>query len=64
MSNHMHIVVKLNPSEVESLSAADIIERWASLYKGPSVIQRWCANEPLCPAELQAVTDCVEVYRH
>ena len=64
MSNHMHIVVKLNPSEVESLSAADIIERWTCLYKGPSVIQRWCANETLCPAELQAVTDCVEVYRH
>jgi len=60
----MHLIIKLNPSDVESLSAAQIIERWTCLYKGPTLIQRWCANETLCPAELQSVTDCVEVYRH
>jgi len=60
----MHLAIKLNPSDVESLSAAQIIERWTCLYKGPTLIQRWCANETLCPAELQSVTDCVEVYRH
>jgi len=60
----MHLVIKLNPGEVESLSAADIIERWTCLYKGPKLIQRWRTNETLCPAELQAVTDCVEIYRH
>ncbi|MBL4868078.1 MAG: hypothetical protein JKY67_17060 [Pseudomonadales bacterium] len=62
--DHMHLIIKLNPSDVESLSAAQIIERWTCLYKGPTLIQRWCANETLCPAELQSVTDCVEVYRH
>ena len=63
MSNHIHLVIKLNPSEVDTLSAAEIIERWTCLYKGPRVIQRWCTNDTLCPAELQAVTDYVEVYR-
>jgi REP element-mobilizing transposase RayT len=63
MSNHLHIVLKLCPEEIESLSNGQVAERWASLFKGPLLIQKWRDGESLDPAELQAVGDIIAVYR-
>ncbi|PCJ11803.1 MAG: transposase [Gammaproteobacteria bacterium] len=63
MSNHIHLVIKLCPEEIESLSNAEVLERWTSLYKGPPLVQRWQAGEVLGWAEKQAVSDCINRYR-
>ena len=63
MSNHLHLVVKLNPDEVNALSNEQILERWTSLFKGPLLVQKWQSGETLHPAEQKAVEDCVDVYR-
>ena len=63
MSNHFHLVVKILPDEIDQLSNEDVAERWCSLFKGPILVQRWQAGEPLCSAELQTVDDCIKLYR-
>ena len=63
MSNHIHLVIKLCPEEIESLSNAAVLERWTSLYKGPPLVQRWQVGEVLGWAEKQAVSDCINRYR-
>ena len=63
MSNHLHIVVKLCPTQAESWSNTEVVERWLSLFKGPLLIQQWHAGEPLCKAQIDTVSDMIEVYR-
>ncbi|MDZ7924962.1 MAG: transposase [Marinagarivorans sp.] len=40
MSNHLHIVVKLNPREAEEWTADEVLAHWTSLYKGAPLVQR------------------------
>lgn len=63
MSNHLHIVVKILPNEIDHLSDTEVVERWTSLYKGPLLVQRWQSKAHLSPAELQTVNDCIIEYR-
>ncbi|KXJ50793.1 MAG: transposase [Neptuniibacter sp. Phe_28] len=63
MSNHLHIVIKLCPAQAESWSDAEVVERWLSLFKGPLLIQQWQAGESLSKAQLDTVSDMIEVYR-
>ena len=63
MSNHLHIAIKLCPEETEKLSNTEVLTRWTALFKGPSLVQKWQSGEQLHPAELQAVNDCILVYR-
>jgi len=63
MSNHIHLAVKICPQELENLSNAEIVERWTSIFKGPILVQRWQAGEVLDSAELQAVSECINVFR-
>jgi REP element-mobilizing transposase RayT len=64
LSNHYHIVVKLDPQQSVEWSHQEIITRWTSLYKGPLLIQRQQQGASLSPAEQQTVSDIIEVWRH
>ncbi len=35
MSNHYHLVVKLDPSQAKQWSETEVLQRWCCLYKGP-----------------------------
>ncbi len=63
MSNHLHIVIKLCPAQAQSWSNTEVIERWLSLFKGPLLIQQWQAGESLSKAQLDTVSDMIDVYR-
>lgn len=63
MSNHIHIVVKLCPEQTEELSNEEVVERWTCLFKGPLLVQKWRNGDELQPAQVQAVSDCIAVYR-
>ena len=63
MSNHYHIVVKLDPQQVTEWSHQEVITRWTSIYKGPLLIQRQQQGGSLSPAEQQTVNDIIEVWR-
>ena len=63
MSNHLHIVAKLRPDEIDSWSDKEIVNRWLCLFKGPLMIQKWQAEENLSEAQLDCVNDIIKVYR-
>lgn len=61
MSNHYHLVVKLNSSA--DWSQAEVIKRWLVLHKGPLLIQRWAAGQSASKAELDTIADMTAVWR-
>ncbi|WP_394203837.1 transposase [Marinagarivorans algicola] len=63
MSNHLHLVIKLNPKEAAQWSAKEVLERWCCLFKGSPIVQRYIAGEELSKVEREAVSDCIECYQ-
>ena len=63
MSNHYHLVVRLNPEEADGWSDDEVLGRWTALFRGPLLVQRYRAGERLSAAELGTVRSIVAVYR-
>ena len=63
MSNHYHLVVRLNPDEPTSWSDDEVLHRWTALFRGPILVKRYRAGEPLSATEEAAVRSMVSVYR-
>jgi hypothetical protein len=63
MSNHYHLVVKLCPEQFDDLPDEAILDRWCALFKGPVLVQRYRAGEPLSVAERETLSDIVAVWR-
>ena len=63
MSNHYHLVVRLNPEEANAWSDQDVLDRWTSLFRGPLLVQRQLAGEVLSEAEADTLRSIVSVYR-
>ena len=63
MSNHYHLVVKLNPDEPAAWSDDEVLQRWTALFRGPLLVQRYRAGESLSSAEQDTVRSITAVYR-
>ena len=63
MSNHYHLVLHINKEKAESISDAEVIERWISLHSAPILIQRLLNNDLNTEAEFKAVHGIVEQWR-
>jgi REP element-mobilizing transposase RayT len=66
MSNHYHIVLKVDRERAESLSEDDVLERWSRIFTGPMLVQRYLDPEKrdaLGEAELDRVREDAAVYR-
>jgi len=63
MSNHYHLVVKLNPDEAKGWSDDEVLQRWTSLFRGPLLVQRYRAGVALSAAEQDTVRATASVYR-
>jgi REP element-mobilizing transposase RayT len=63
MTNHYHLVVKLNPDEANGWSDDEVLRRWTSLFRGPVLVQRYLAGEALIEVEQNTVASIVNVYR-
>ena len=61
MSNHYHLVVKLDSSK--DWSEHQVLERWLTLHKGPLIISRYRNGEILSLAEKETVSDIINVWR-
>ena len=61
MSNHYHLVVKLNPAESDGWSDDDVLHRWTALLRGPLLVQRHRAGESLSSAEQDTVRSIAAV---
>jgi REP element-mobilizing transposase RayT len=63
MSNHYHIVLRVNREVALQWSRDDVIERWCCLFTGPLLIKRYRAGYSLSRAELGVVDDIVAEWR-
>ena len=63
MSNHYHLVIRIDASLARSWSDAEVIRRWTLLFKGPILIQHWQAGKALSPAQSETVAEIAAVWR-
>jgi REP element-mobilizing transposase RayT len=64
MSNHFHVVVRVDAERARSWSQDEVLRRWTELFTGPELVQRYRAHpEGLCAAELARVDLWVTTYR-
>lgn len=63
MSNHYHVVLRVDQSRAETWSDDEVCERWARLFKGSLLLQRYVGGEPLSKVEIDAVSEQIAVLR-
>ena len=63
MSNHFHLVIRVDLSRAKQWSDEEVIHRWTRLFKGPLLVQQWLAGETLSPAQWDTVKAIATVWR-
>jgi len=66
MSNHYHIVLKVDQARAEGLSDEEVLKRWTQLFTGPLVVRHYLnpqTRETLGKAQLAQVFEWAQVYR-
>ena len=63
MSNHYHLVIKLNPEQLNDLGNREIAERWSQLCQPSLLLARWLKQEPLSQAEMTLIEQCIQEYK-
>ncbi|WP_024326095.1 transposase [Thioalkalivibrio sp. AKL19] len=64
MSNHFHMVVRVDEARLERLERDEVLRRWTQLFSGPVMVQRYLADpQRLGAAEMKIVDAWVETYR-
>lgn len=55
MSNHYHVVVRLNQKQAQAWSDAEVAERWMQLFSGPLIVKRWLSGQSTDGEALKAL---------
>ncbi len=63
MSNHYHLVVKLDPGQTNKLTDQEVMDRWFSLFKGPLLVQRYYSGVSLSKPEQDTVSEIITLWR-
>ncbi len=63
MSNHYHIVLKVDVEFAQQLSDNEVIERWTQLFNGNVLIHRFLKNECKIQSELDKVQETIAIWR-
>ena len=63
MSNHYHIVLRVDQEEAEQWDTPEVINRWGELFKIPVIITRFLKGECTTKAELLVVDEIVADWR-
>ena len=63
MSNHYHLVLKVEPDAAASWSEREVAERWAALFQWPLLVRRWYQGESLIEPELAVVQQLIGQWR-
>ncbi|MED5239701.1 MAG: transposase [Pseudomonadota bacterium] len=54
MSNHYHLVVRINQQQALGWSDREVAERWMQLFSGPLIVKRWLKGETKAAEDLKA----------
>jgi len=63
MSNHYHLVVKINTDATTHWSDEEVAKRWLQIFTGPMLIHRYLAGVELTSGELKCVADLIVTWR-
>ena len=63
MSNHYHIVLRVDQDAANHWNALEVIERWDALFSLPVLITRFIKGECTSTAELKVVDEIIEKWR-
>ncbi|WP_137168740.1 transposase [Salinimonas lutimaris] len=66
MSNHTHVVLRINKQKAEKLTTKEILVRWHKLYRGMLLSRRFvnpAEQGELSDTEIRTVQELAEVYR-
>jgi len=63
MSNHYHLVVRIQKKRAIDLSIQDVLARWSALFSLPFLAKRYADNEVLSDAELDEAMRQIELRR-
>jgi hypothetical protein len=63
MSNHYHLVLKVNRDKALNLTRDEVIDRWYQLYHGCVLVDRYRAGEKLDSAHMFRINEIVDEWR-
>ena len=63
MSNHYHLVLRVDSVLCQSLDRSEVIRRWRCLFVGSPLAQRYIRGAKLSVAELAVVDEVAEIWR-
>jgi len=63
MSNHLHVVVKVDADKAKNLSDKDVLIQWNKGFKGTLLTHKFVKGEDLNEFELKTVNDSIIQYR-
>ncbi len=63
MSNHYHVILKVNTATAQCWPMDEVLDRWCQLFSGHLLVQRYLAGESMTSGEIAAVQQLVAKYR-
>lgn len=63
MSNHYHLVLRVDVELAQSWSMNEVVERWLSFFSGNPLVHRYLSEDELSKAELAKVAEFAEIWR-
>jgi len=63
MSNHYHIVVRINSEQVGEWSDEEVAQRWMKIFRGPLLMHQYLGNADLTRTEHQSVEEIITTWR-
>ena len=64
MSNHYHLVLRVDKETAESWSEDEIIERWQKLFQLPLLVQRYTTDQTTSTAENEVAQKIIQTWRN
>ena len=64
MSNHYHIVVRIDVDEVKQWSDIEVAQRWMSIFSGPLLMHQYLGNADLTEPELKYIAELFACWRN
>lgn len=63
MSNHYHLVLRVDPARAQAWPDRAVIERWRHLYTGPAFLTAYLSQKPLEPTDQARLLELVPIWR-
>ena len=63
MSNHYHVVVRINADEIEQWSDEKVARRWMQIFPGSVLMHQYLTNADLTKADLKCVAELFVTWR-